>query len=204
MKTTLYSLALLMLVTCALFTACGPSKKLQFSKAQVKQLKKDSIETRHKLDEKNTANKDKTKTSKSTLATFDTKAYKPLPPIVVENSFKSKYASATEVVWTKKMPLVKVKNKDTRYYKADFLMEKNTNSVVYSENGELIEVRAQILADQLPPNIHDAITKKYPNATIVSATTFKNTKINGSYTAIIKAQSEEKEVILMENGTFVE
>jgi hypothetical protein len=208
MKNTLYSLAFLMALSCILFTACGPSKKLKASRAQVNQLKKDSIEARKKNDEKNAVDKntaDKT-TSTTPLSTYDTKSYIPLPPDAVDNNFKSKYPAATQIVWTKRMPLVKTKTKNAMDYKATFVIEKNNNSVIYSENGVLIERREQIAPDQLPPNIYDAITKKYPKATIVSATNFKNLKLNGAYTAIIKPkeQSQEIEVILTENGTFVE
>jgi hypothetical protein len=208
MKNTLYSLAFLTALTCILFTACGPSKKLKASRAQVNQLKKDSIEARKKFDKKNAVGKNTADKTKSTipLPTYNTKSYIPLPPDAVDHNFKSKYPSATQVVWTKRMPLVKTKNENAMDYKATFVVEKNNNSVIYSENGILIETREQIEPDQLPPNIYDAITKKYPKAIIVSATDFKNSKINGAYTAIIKSkeQSQEIEVILTENGTFVE
>jgi hypothetical protein len=193
MKHTLYSLAFFSLIACTIFTACGPSKKLQTStkpaegKAPV---------------EKKTAPVQKKTTSVTT-----TEAYAPLPPTSIENTFKASYPSVTDAVWTKEMPLIKIEDKNARDYKVNFTIDNSKSSVIYSEKGELIETRSQILPDQLPPNVFNAIKTKYPDAHIVSAATFKNSKINGSYAAIIKPQAkaaEEKEVILTESGMFVE
>jgi hypothetical protein len=197
MKYTLHSLAFFSLIACTiLFTACGSSKKLQSSNT-----KKNNTKTDRKSEEKKTQSVQK----KTTSTTTD--AYDPLPPIGVENIFKSSYPSVTSAVWTKEMPLIKLENKNARDYKVIFILDTTKNSVIYSEKGELIETRSQILPDQLPPNVYNAIKKKYPDAHIVSAATFKNSKINGSYSAIIKPRAkaaEEKEVILTENGVFVE
>ncbi len=189
-----------MLATYISLTACGTSKKLQASKTQVEQLKKDSIETHRKLNDKNTLTITKERPIKSKAAS------KPFPPLVVDKKFKSTYPSATEVTWTKVIPLIKFKNKSIRDYKANFIVQENKNIVIYSEKGDVIELREQILPEQLPQNIYTAINTKYPEGRILSTSTIKHSKTNGSYTAIIKpnAQTEEIEVILMENGTFIE
>jgi hypothetical protein len=151
MKNILPLLLLLAFVGLALLTACGPNKKLQASKTHVEQLKKDSIDTHLKLENEkrrisknhteqikkeaietpNTNNNDtkfvaKKKSPTSGVST----ASKPLPPEVVATIFKTKYPSATEIVWTKRMPIVKVRNKDTRDYKAHFVLENRNNSVI--------------------------------------------------------------------------
>ncbi len=225
MKNALPLLLLATFVGLTLFTACGPNKKLQASKAQVEQLKKDSVETHQRLDnEKKKTSKAPTEQPKKETAetpppvnanpvvkkksipvTPDaSNVSKPLPPKVVSTSFKTKYPSATNVVWTSKMPIVKVKNTTTRDYKAHFVVGDKNNSVIYSEKGTLIETREQILPDQLPPNIYAAIKAKYPDSNIISAASVKNSKVQGSFIAVIKTQAEEKELMLLENGTIVE
>jgi hypothetical protein len=227
MKNALPLFLLSTFVGLTLFTACGSNKKLQASKAQVEQLKKDSIETHRKLEnEKKKTSKVRIEKSKqetvqtplpvndnntnpvvkkkSTSPIATSEVSKPLPPKVVANIFKTKYPTATEVIWTRRMPIVNVKNKNTRDYKAHFVIENKNNSVIYTENGTLIETREQILPDQLPPNIYAAIKSKYPDSNIVSAATIKNSKIQGSFIAVIKMQTEEKELMLLENGTFVD
>ncbi len=197
MKHTLYSLAFFSLIACTIFTACGPSKKLQSSTTK----KDNTVVASTKPAEK------KAPAQKNTSSTTTTEAYTPLPPTSIENTFKASYPSVTDAVWSKEMPLIKKEDKNARDYKVNFTVDNNKSSVIYSEKGELIETRSQILPDQLPPNVFNAIKKKYPDAHIVSAATYKNSKINGSYAAIIKPQAqakEEKEVILTESGMFVE
>lgn len=224
----LFSLFILpTLIGFTIFTGCGPNKKLQASKAQVEQLKKDSIETHRGLEneKQKTANakaeqlkNDTVETPPKLNNTTTTTVVKkkapaptsntstPLPPAVVAKAFKTKYPAATEVVWTKRMPTVKVKNKNTRDYKVHFTLDDKNNSQVYAENGTLIETREQILPDQLPPNISTAIKSKYPDSSILSAATIRNSKIQASFIAVIKTEEypEGKELMLQENGTFVE
>ena len=213
MKNALYLLTSISVMAC-LFTGCSHHKKMQASKTQINQPQKENIETPQKLNSKNTSNNNNVVAKNTSgkpkpsipLPTYDTKAYVPLPPTSIEDNFKSKYPSASDVVWVKKMPLVKSKNPNASDYKATFVLSGNNNSVIYSDMGELIETREQLSPDQLSQNIYNAIIKKYPDATIVSASSFKNSKINGSYAAIIKTASQagELEVILTENGVFVE
>ncbi len=197
MKKIFYSIAFFSLIASIVFTACG-RKKMQTANVENNK----TAETKTKTPPV----KEKTVVKKTEVKKTEV-AYTPLPPTTIENNFKSKYPTATGAVWTKEVPLIKVENKNARDYKVNFSLDNNNNTVIYSENGDLIESRTQISPDQLPPNVMNAIKKKYPEAHIVSASTFKNSKINGSYSAIIKPQAQaaaEKEVILMENGTFVE
>jgi len=209
MKSISHFLGLLILVACALSTSCVSNKKMKAATAHIEQLKKDSITTHHKLNEKNAIvvkNKVPVDTAKKASVVTKIDAVEPLPPIAVAKAFNTDYPSASEVVWAKEMPLLKNGNKNTRDYRATFVFEKNKKSVIYSEKGKVIETKEQILPDQLPPNIYSAVKNKYPDFTIVSASTLKSLKINGSYTVVISnsTRTDEKELILMENGTFVE
>jgi hypothetical protein len=209
MKSVSHFLGLLILVACALSTSCVSNKKMKAATAHIEQLKKDSIATHHKLNEKNVVvvkNKTSVDTAQKVAIIPKTDIVQPFPPIAVANVFNTDYPSASEVIWTKEMPLLKKENINTRDYRVTFVFEKNKKSVIYSEKGKVIETKEQILPDQLPPNIYSAIKKKYPDFIIVSASTLKSLKINGSYTVVISnsTRTDEKELILMENGTFVE
>lgn len=133
-------------------------------------------------------------------------AYVPMPPEIVETHFKNNYQNASEVLWTKVIPEPRTDNKDTRDFKVIFVLLEKKNSALYAENGDLIEIRMQILPDQLPNNIHAAIKDKYSKYQIIDAYTLKNSRLKGAYIAYIKtADSPDiKEVILMDNGIFVE
>jgi hypothetical protein len=201
MKTNVYFLALATTVVCMLFTACG-NKKMQASKARIEQLRKDSIETHRKLNEKEKS----TAVVKKTTPNVPNN-YVPVPPSDVEKVFKTRYPTAKEVLWTKEsVPVVKVESKNVVGYKVKFLMDDSQNSAIFNEKGELIEVKEQILPDQLPPNIYKAIKEKYPQVHIVYAATFKDKKICGCYCAVIEPEqnAEKIEVVLMENGKFIQ
>ena len=209
MKSVSHFLGLLILVACALSTSCVSNKKMKAATAHIEQLKKDSIATHHKLNEKNAVvvkNKVSVDTVQKVAVVPKNDAIQPLPPLIVADAFNKDYPSASEIVWTKEIPLLKSENKNTRDYRVTFVFEKNKKSVIYSEKGKVVETKEQILPDQLPPNIYSAIKKKYPDFNIVSASTLKSLKINGSYTVVISnsTRTDEKELILMENGTFVE
>ena len=211
MKSTVHLLACLTVVGLALLTSCGQNKKLLSSRAQVAQLKKDSTETKRKLDslahKEKLAKEDAIVPLEKKTSNMDTKvdANITFPPNSIASIFKSQYPAASQVAWTKERLILAAENKEINCYKSCFLIIKNKNTVMYAESGELIETRVQILPEQLPQNIHDAIKSKYPENKIMYASTFKNTKIDGSYVAMIKipSQVEEKEIILTENGTFV-
>ena len=223
MKKHMKVLALVTMAVC-IHTACG-NKKMQNSntKARVEQLKKDNTVAQPQTEEKRIVATKKpvkknivvTKKVKApvvaaaenkTVTETPTETYTPFPPTAVEDIFNNRYPSATNVAWTKEIPLnAENANGEINDYRVDFLLEEIKYSVVYSKDGEQIEVREQILPDQLPPNIYTAIKRKYPDVHIVYASTCKNKKYSGSYSAIIKTQSnpDNVEIILAENGTFI-
>lgn len=188
-----------------IFTACGPNKKMLASKNQIKQLQKDSVDTHRKLDVKNANAKNVAVAKKKPPVVYNTKKYVPLPPEKIETIFKSKYPSAREVLWVKK-DAVKLEGKNGNDYKVNFLLDDHSNSVTYASNGEVIETRDQIVPDQLPQNIIDAIHAKYPDYYILTAGNIRSTKTKEAFTVVIRtvANPKLKEVILMENGAIVE
>jgi len=201
MKTMIISLSITVLIVSGLLTSCKPNKKILVSTPASPKARKDSTATTYKAADKNsTAVKKNTGPQAESIVN--------VPPVDIQNKFVAVYPSATNVTWAKETPLVGVENNKTTNYEAIFLTNGKKNWVTYSVEGNIVEQRQEILADQLPKNVYNAIKKKYPNSSIVSATTYKHIKNEGSYSAIIKPLSgldmKEVEIILRENGSFVE
>jgi len=199
-KNILYIFVGNLIIVSLLFSSCRTNKKIQASNktpvVQNSNVKvKEPLATTTEIavvEKKETPVVSKPSPVVNTIETPEA-----LPPIPVNTIFKSNYPKATEVFW----------KKEVSDYKVNFVLSENRNSLVYSENGTLLETRVQILPDQLPPTIYTAIQNKYPNSMIISATTLKNSKGEGSYTAIIRTGTDKmeiKEIVMMENGTFVE
>lgn len=236
MKTTAKYLAMFTLAASTTFISCISNKKKQVSEVRIEQLRKDSIathqelleahqkllethqklvetdqkltETNHKLHDKH-AHIEKRKVhseSHSSSNAISSDNSNPLPPQEVLAVFRTNFPYANNVSWTKEKHCIKVHNHDVKGYRAHFYLQHQRNTIVYSENGEVVEIRTEILPEQLPQNIYVAIKKKYPDMFIVSASTYKNIKTNGSYTALIRTKSdaEDKEVILTDSGKFAE
>lgn len=231
MKAILNSLVFLVLVTLIFSTACVPNKKLRASQNRVGQLTQDSIDTHRKVDEQAALLEEKNKEAvvipnvlpeekkelvvpkalpeerKAALVVVLPYAelVPPFPPAIVSSVFGESYPTIKKVLWTKETSATKPEGIKIQDYKANFLIEENSHSVVYSQDGELMETRVQILPAQLPQGIHTAIKNKYADAYVVSAQTFKHSKREGSYAVIIGSKSflKDIELILMENGTIV-
>jgi|GEM_PF-3182674 len=201
MKTIITLLTVTVLIISGSLTSCKSSKKVLVSNPAPAKVRKDSVVTTHKAEQKNT------EVVKKNVAP-PAESIVDVPPADVQNRFVATYPTATNVIWAKETPLVDVENKNTTNYEAIFLTNGKKNWITYSATGNVVEQRQEILADQLPQNVYNAIKKKYPNSTIVSATTYKHVKNEGSYMAIIKPLSgldtKEIEIILRENGSFVE
>ena len=134
-----------------------------------------------------------------------TDTYVPLPSKTIESAFNSSFPTAKDVVWTKEKNLSAQYEPNSIIYRANFKIIDNKNTAIYSEKGQLLEAREQILPEQLPPAIYNAIKNQYPNVIIVSATSVKYSITKATYAAIIQTSPNAaySEVILAENGTFM-
>jgi hypothetical protein len=229
MKIILNSVVFFVLIVFTFSTACVPNKKLRASQNRVAQLTQDSVDTHRKLDEKAALLEEKNKEvfavsnvlpeekkelvvskalpeekkARAAAITPHVELVAPFPPAIVASVFNINYPTIKDVLWTKETTTVKPeKAKD---YKANFSIEHDHYSVVYSQDGELMETRVKILPAQLPQGIHTAIKNKYADAYVVSAETFKHSKREGSYAVMIGSKSflKDIELILMENGEIV-
>ena len=214
---------LIMVITSYILTSCGLGKKAQVSNASASN--QPTIKADTKLDpnlqskvyvvvpskKESTASPTNIPVSPPIiLKTVDMRAntnnmevYEALPPLIIEKAFKSDYPSAKNVVWTIEKPTLTLEH--NRTYKANFAMAETKIWAVYGRNGVIIETEEQILPEQLPAVIYDAIKSKYPEVYIVSASLIKSHKVKGSYAAVIRpyVMADRTEIILSENGTFV-
>lgn len=168
------------------------------SKSKIQSKTADSLTNAPKTNAKNILNVPKKILVNDNLNTF--------PPASVSTSFKTNFPITTQLAWTKISPAMQSKTTNTNLYKADFKREEKENSATYNESGELVESKVKILPEQLPQTIYDAIKKKYAEVQIISAYSYKSIKTDATYFVLIKTLSpvQQKELIVMENGTFVE
>lgn len=194
MKTIVISI-LAAFLSSAMLTSCGSNKKMQASKAPVKNPKPDSIEII----------REPSKTA-STPKTIDKEAATPLPPNYIEDKFSGEHKLATNISWAKEP--VTNESGNPNHYQAAYEENGKKNWVTYTESGIVVEERHEILTDQLPQNIYNSIKEKYPDFKIISAATYKHLKQDGSYAVVIRpatgAEQKELELIVRENGTFVQ
>lgn len=223
MKTIAKYLAIIVVTSSTMFTACVSKKKMKASAAHIEQLKKDSIATHRKLDAKMAAVAKKQEVNQAHVANPATEAHvakhethvstvltkpehiSPLPTSEVESAFKLSYPDAHNIVWTNEVLHSHPDTLAEKAFKASFLTHEKHHTVVYAENGKLVEARSEILPEQLPENVYEAIKKQFPEEQIVSASTFKSSRSDGSYTAVVKSKLHEveKNLIIAENGTIV-
>jgi hypothetical protein len=193
---------ILVLATAALFMfSCRTSKKTSAGTSTPVALKNDAPSP-HLPVKKSKAIVEKSNGSELTKE----KVFVPLPPEIVTQKFRSSYATASDVVWTKKVAVANSDQPENINYKVIFILLDKTNSAIYKADGALIESRMQIMPDQLPSNVYAAIKQKYPDYTIISAFTVKSMAHKGAYAAYIKTEtmSATKEIIIADTGSFVE
>ncbi len=209
----------LLLVTSTIIVSCTSQKKMNSSKSQGTKVENKNAEVTKKPKEdiksETKATKTETKTETKVVTKEDTKKavlpvykvdeYIPLPPNSIKELFITTYPDARDAVWIKKAPLKEYENKNSSDYKVNFAIGDKRHSVLYSENTNVLETKMQILPDQLPPLVLKALKNKYPGAKILYAYTFNSSTVKGSYSAVIKEfpEADERELIMIEDGTFV-
>lgn len=191
MKTMFIPLSITVMIISLLFASCGTNKKMQASAAPSTKIKKDSTTASPKKEE---AIVPKTESVK-------------VPPADIKNNFSSTFPLAENAAW-KKQSMSTSTTTSSITYNVEFVEAGKKNWITYSEQGTVIEQRQEILVDQLPQNIYNAIRINYPTYSVASATTYKSTTKEGSYAILLKPLSKfdtkQIEVILTENASLVE
>lgn len=203
MKNKTQILALILLVPLFIFS-CRSGKKIgsttQGKNGQMtKEVSKSNTKTDVKTDVKRKPDKQTTVVKKET-------DFAPVPPLIVENNFKSSYNNATNVVWFKEVPNHNLAAKESTDYRVMFAMLEMRNSAIYDVNGDLVEIRMQINPDQMPNIVHEKIKLKYTDCTILSASTVKNKHHKGAYVVFLKSQAipESKEIVITDMGEIIQ
>jgi len=199
MKTIVKSFVLIVVTVSSLLTACVSKYNLAASKTRVKELNKDNVATH------NEQNKKLAHLSTSSKTIRQQEHFTPLPPFKVDSVFKAHYRYATEILWATYKPQTHSEANCLHEYQVHFLLQGKKESVVYTEDGKMIEVRSEILPYQLPEIVYEAIKNKYAEEQIVGAYAITNIYSDGSYVAVLKSktQSTAKELIVSEKGLVV-
>lgn len=196
MKALFVPLSITVMIISLLFASCNANKSAQASSST------NTKTTNTKTKKQSTAVSPK----KEEIVTTKTEALE-VPPIDIKNNFSSRFPTAEKPTWNKQSTPTGATTTKTRY-NVVFVEDGKKNWIAYSDNGEVIEERQEILIDQLPQNIYNAIRINYPTYKVVSATTYKSTKKEGSYAVTLKPLSKfdtkEIEVILTEDASLVE
>ena len=191
MKTIFIPLSITMMVISLLFASCGVNKKTQTSAKPSTKVKTKTPTVTPKKEEAVIPKIEKIET----------------PPMDIKNNFSSRFPLAENATW-KVQPIPTNLTTSSTNYNVTFVESGKRNWITYSDQGIIIDERQEILIDQLPPNIYNAIRINYPTYRVASATTYKSTKKEGSYAVVLqplsKFDSKEIEVILKENASLVE
>lgn len=186
------------IISSLLLTSCSTNKKTQASKAPVKNIKTDTVEVARENNRSTTISK----SDKETIVA--------VPPIQIGQTFSRDHSEASGISWAKETTAADTHTNDLNKntYTVTYKENDKNNWLTYSESGVIVEERHEILIDQLPQNIYNSIKNEYPNSTILSASTYKHVKSEGTYAVRIRptkneVESNERELIVRENGTFV-
>lgn len=197
MKAVYNIVGILVITFSGLLMSCNSSTKMHASKQPVQKVKADTTET---VDGKNIR--------PDTIKKIQTETLGSLPPSKIEDQFSAEHSLATNVTWAKETTPINSNESSNSNYKAVYTENGKKNWITYAATGDIIEERHEILKDQLPQNIYNSIKQKYPDTEIVSVSTYKHLKHDGSYAVSVKpisdTDSKEMELILRENGTVVE
>lgn len=204
MKTIVKYLVFVSIVTNSIFTACVSKRQIAVSNARIESLKQDSIRTHQVLAHK-LKNADKKHVTSSPKSTSRLEHFTPLPPSKVDSVFRAHYREATNVIWANYQPNNHLEAHGTHEYQVHFELHEKKESVVYSDEGKMIEVRSEILPDQLPDIVYKAIKSKYADEQIVEAYAYTSIYSDGTYVAVLKSNSQAMlhEQIVSEKGLIV-
>jgi hypothetical protein len=201
-KQTIKFFIFVTLIAATFLTSCVSSKKTQVSNSTKVDGSSKSVTT-PKAKKKKTVVKKNSNASVNSVENKD--VFVSNPPAIVGSKFSANYPKASNVIWTKQKATSQYKDKVSNNYKVNFFLNETKQSVIYTNDGDWMEIRAEILPDQLPQNVHDAIKAEYPGLSVISASKIKHKHTNASYSAVIRNEliSSEQEVFLSEQAVFV-
>ena len=114
-------------------------------------------------------------------------------PVAVNKAFSSKYPGATNLKWGKE---------NAKEYEAEFKLDGTTVSANFDSDGNWVETETVMKVADLPAVVTDAITKKYPGASIIIAEKLEQPGNKVLFETTIKMKDKKKTVELNPDGTF--
>lgn len=110
-------------------------------------------------------------------------------PHAIKDAFHSKYPNVKDVKW----------EKEEGNYEAGFDVNQVENSVLFSQDGKIIETEIEIKISQLPKNALDYLKEHYKNQKIKEAAKI----ITHKGVVIYEAEIHGKDILFDEKGTFI-
>jgi hypothetical protein len=123
------------------------------------------------------------------LVTFAQKTKEQNVPQVIKNTLLQKFPKATEIKW----------DKEGKNFEASFDLNNVDNSVVFNQDGKIVETEIEIKVSQLPKNAIQYLNDHYKNQKVKEVAKIVTEKGSLIYEAEIKG----KDLFFDENGNFI-
>lgn len=123
------------------------------------------------------------------LVSFGQKVKEKEVPQIIKKALHEKYPNAKEVKW----------DKEKNNYEASFDINKLDNSVLFSQDGKIVETEIEIQISKLPKNALDYIIKHFKNQKVKEAAKI----ITDKGAIIYEAEIKGSDLLFDENGNFI-
>ncbi len=123
------------------------------------------------------------------LVSFAQKTKEQNVPQIVKNTLLQKFPKAKEIKW----------DKEGKNFEASFDLNNVDNSVLFSQEGKIVETETEIMVSQLPKNALQYLKDNYKNQKVKEAAKIVTEKGTLLYEAEIKG----KDLFFDENGNFI-
>jgi len=123
------------------------------------------------------------------LVSFSQKTKEQNIPQIVKNALLQKFPKAKEIKW----------DKEGKNFEASFDLNNVDNSVLFNQEGKIVETEIEIKVNQLPKNALQYLNDHYKNQKVKEAAKIITEKGNLIYEAEIKG----KDLFFDENGNFI-
>ncbi len=122
------------------------------------------------------------------LVSFAQKSKGQNVPQVIKTALSQKFPNAKEVKW----------DKEGKNFEASFDLDDVDNSVLFSQDGKIVETEVEIKVSQLPKNALQYLNNNYKNQKVKEAARIVTEKGNVIYEAEIKGE----DLFFDENGNL--
>ena len=110
-------------------------------------------------------------------------------PAPAHTAFEKSFPGMKDVKW----------EKEKGNFEANFIMDGNKMSAIYSEKGELVQTETSMEIKQLPPNVAEYVSKNYNGKSIQSAARINKANEPTAYEAVVNG----KDLLFGPNGQFI-